>query len=122
MLSSATHGSNSPAGRRASRDIVSSSDRKRFYAGYDTCFPDRDFLADVIVVYDKTGWERLATLTLPAPVTHFALSAADDQLYAISPFMHSLAIYDTHTLQDPVVMNNLGEFPSLILVPGSAEK
>jgi len=111
-----------PEGWIVGRDIVPSPDRERLYVGYDTRFPDRDIFTDVIVVYDTARWEQLAALTLPAPVTHFALSTTGDQLFIISPFTRSLAIYDTDTFQDPVVMRDLGEFPSLIWVPGAAEK
>ncbi len=99
-----------------SSEVALSPDGKRIYIGYDTRFPEREVFTDTIVVYDMTSWERLATLSLPAPVTHFALSAAGDQLYVISPFTRGLAIYNTDTFQEPAVMEDLGSFPSLILV------
>jgi hypothetical protein len=106
-----------PAGWRVSGDGALSPDGKWLYVGYDTRFPERDIFTDTIVVYDTTTWERLATVPLPSPITQFALSAAGDQLYVISPFTRSLAIYNTDTFQELTVMEDLGGFPALILVP-----
>jgi hypothetical protein len=70
-----------------------------------------------VVIYDTQTWKRLATIKFHDWFTYFALSAAGDQLYAVSPIGKRLTIYDTQTYGEVGGMNDLGGAPGRILVP-----
>ena len=106
------------AGREVVRDsTVVSPDGKRLYIGFDTGDDERQVFTDAIAIYDAATWENIATIKLRDSVTHFALSAEGDLLYAVSPFDRSLAIYDTTTYQEVVVLSDLGGAPARVVVP-----
>jgi len=94
-----------------------SPDGKRLYVGFDTGDDERQVFTDAIGVYDTATWERIASVDLRDTVTHFALSAESDRLYAVSPFDRSLAIYDTSTYQEVTVLADLGGTPAAVIVP-----
>ena len=96
-----------------------SPDGARLYLGFDTGDDDYQVFADAIAVYATATGERLAAIELPDSVTQFALSAEGDQLYAVSPFAQSLAIFDTTTFQVLDVMSDLGGAPAAIVVPSA---
>ncbi len=106
-----------PEGWNESGETLLALDKKRFYVGFDTRFPEADFFTDQVGVYDWATRERLAVLQLPGPVNQIALSADGKQLYAISPFTRSLAIYSTATYEALEVMEDLGKSPAFMLTP-----
>ena len=50
-------------------------------------------------------------------MARFALSAEGDQLYVVSPFVRSLAIFDTATYREVAVLSDLGGMPAAVIVP-----
>jgi len=65
----------------------------------------------MIRVYGR-AWRR--SLYLPRSRI-FPLSKAGDQLYVVSPFSRSLAIYNADSLQEQAVIEDLGVSPAIIL-------
>jgi len=98
-------------------DIVLSPDDKRLYAGFDTGDDGSQYFTDAIKVYDTTTWQSIATIELSDMMARFALSAEGDQLYVVSPFMRSLAIFDTAMYREVAVLSDLGETPAAVVVP-----
>ena len=96
---------------------VVSPDGRRLYVGFDTGDDERQVFTDAIAVYDAATWEKIATIKLRDTLTHFALSVEGDQLYAVSPFARSLAIYDTTTAQEVALLSDLGGAPARVVVP-----
>jgi hypothetical protein len=108
----------SPWWKMVGHDAVLSPDGRRLYVGFDTGDDEHQVFADAIGVYDTATWERIAAIDLPDTVTHFALSARGDQLYAVSPFARSLVVYDTATLQEVATLSELDHTPAAVVVPG----
>lgn len=106
-----------PPGWRLTGDMMLSSDGKRLYAGVDTGDDQNQYFTNAIAVYDTSSWERLATIKTHSWMLYFALSAAGDQLYAVSPSDQSLSIYDTATFKEMARVPNLGGTPTQVLVP-----
>lgn len=104
-------------GWRLTGDMTLSSDGKRLFAGVDTGEDQNQYFTNAIAVYDTGSWERLATIKPHGWMIYFALSAAGDQLYLVSPSDQSLSIYDTATFKEVARLPNLGGTPTQVLVP-----
>ena len=72
---------------------------------------------DTISVYDTRTWDQVGDIAVRDPVIHFALSAAGDHLYAVSPEAQSLAVYDTTSFEQIAMIDGLGGTPARIIVP-----
>lgn len=95
-------------------------DGRYIYVGFDTGDDASQYFTDAIVIYDTTSWECIGTIQLRDNLTHFALSAEGDQLYAVSPWGRNLSIWDTKTFEEVAVLSELGGSPARIMV--SAER
>jgi YVTN family beta-propeller protein len=97
-------------------NLVLAPDESRLYLGLNGDSPG-SLPLDQISVYNTNTWEKTAVLDLPHPTWHFALSLDGRELYAVSPFANSLAIFDTETLRETAVIEGLGYSPAQIIVP-----
>lgn len=108
------------AGWQVASHVALAPNGDRLYVGFDTGRDENAVFTDAVIVYDTTTWAHITTIFLPSSINHFALSAAGDQLYVVSPLARSLAIYRTDTYDQAAVMQDLGGTPSHILVSPTA--
>lgn len=110
-----------PSGWTPAREMLVSPDGAGLYVGFDAGKEPSAVFSEVIAAFDPETGSRLSTIDLPTSATDLALSQDGKQLYAVSPFARSLAIYDTATGQEQAVMRDIEGTPARVLVPGPAE-
>lgn len=108
------HPLDAPAGWQVD-GFALASDGNRLYVGFDTGSDESSIFTDAVAVYETATGERVGTLDLPDAINFFTLSRDGSQLYVISPFARRLTSYDTETLQQLMVMEDLGGTPALVL-------
>jgi hypothetical protein len=101
-------------------NLVLAADGSRLYVGMNRDSSHGTLPLDQVWVYDTATWEKMAVLDLPDPVLHFALSLDGQELYAVSPFANSLAVFDTELLRETAVIEGLGHSPAQIIIPPTA--
>jgi hypothetical protein len=97
-------------------NLVLAVDGSRLFVGMNRDSSHGTLPLDQVWVYDTDSWEKMAVLDLPDPVLHFALSLDGQELYAVSPFANSLAVFDTELLRETAVIEGLGYSPAQIIV------
>lgn len=95
--------------------VTTPADGSRLYLGVSRERGASRF--DQIWVYDTTNWTGVAVLPLPDPALHFALGPGGDRLLVVSPEGRNLVVYDTETLVETAVLDDLGDTPARIVVP-----